>query len=309
MVSCDAYYISKMIPEISYEDAICSIGLNNGVFDLNYDGNDVYMMKSRYISTPQMLLDSLEIDYQKLEIEELFNPLSDLSKVLVFLPKILLDNLDIIHEDTKQLAISLSTFVPRLTQTGSLELTGMEPTEIEYTVEVTREQLEKLATIEMKPAMDSVFIVRLNGSSISEDKIRENVRESMTACLVDYDGIDNGALVWYGGQYGYKKLTELIKNFSSFDETEKKILMGTMVAGSNFMHRKEYWEALQKRDYLDLQQLNNLRVSGGLWRKVVRTLINHVCYGQEINAEEMSNVLERIASIELEAFSYIKENI
>ena len=309
MISCDAYYISELVPGVSYDDAICTIGLCNGVFCLNYDGNNVYMVKSRYVSSQEELLEKLGITYEKLTIDDIFKPGVNLEKVLLFLPKILLENIDMLHKDTKQVAISLSAFKASVKDEDTLILKGMEPDETEYEMEVTKEQLEKLKSFEMKPSVDSVLIVRLLGSNLNKEKISENIKESMDNCLADYDEYDTGDLLWNGGKFGYTKVLQILKNFKSLDETAQKIFLGTLVSGSNFLYRKEYWEALQKKDYLDPKEVNNLRVAGGLWRKVIRSVVNFVCFHQEINCEELENVIERIASIESEVFSYIKNNI
>ncbi len=309
MISCDAHYIAELIPEITYNDVICSMGLSNGIFLMNYDQNDIYMMKSRFVTSQLQLLDRLGISYRLCKAEELFDEKVSLEKVLVFLPKMLLDNIASLHQDTKQLALSMSSFLVRRKDGDTVILTGMEPDETEYEKEATREQLEKLSRFQMKPSMDSLVIVDLGEVCCDRSIIRNNIRESMEHCLSDYDGIDNGELLWYGGKSAYRKLYDVISRFDELDETARKVLVGTMVSGSNFFYRKEFWEALKEYEDLDAKELNELRVAGGLWRKIIRTLVNHVCFQQKINLVEIESVIMKIESTELHFFSYIKNTI
>ena len=101
----------------------------------------------------------------------------------------------------------------------------------------------------------------------------------------------------------------MIKNFDKLDETAKKVFVGTMVSGSNFFYRKEYWEALSEYETLDAKEVNQIRVAGGLWRKVIRSLINHLCCGQRLNLVEIESVISKIESLELRFFSYIINTI
>lgn len=309
MISCDAHYIAKLIPDITYNDVICSMGLSNGIFLMNYDQKDIYMMKSRYVTSQMQLIDRLGISYKLFSIEDLFDETVSLEKVLVFLPKMLLDNITALHQDTKQLALSMSSFLVRHKNADTVILTGMEPDETEYEKEVSRQELEKLSRFEMKPSMDSLIIVELGEACRDRNTIRINIHESMEHCLSDYDGIDTGELLWYGGKSAYRKLYEVISRFDKLDETVRKVLVGTMVSGSNFFYRKEFWEALKEYEELDPRELNELRVAGGLWRKVIRTLVNHVCFQQNINLMEMENVIMKIEKTELHFFSYIKNTI
>lgn len=309
MVSCDAHYIAELIPEITYNDVICSMGLSNGIFLMNYDQNDIYMMKSRYVTSQLQLLDRLGISYKLLGTAELFDETVSLEKVLIFLPKMLLDNIAVLHQDTKQLALSMSSYLVRRKDTDTVILTGMEPDETEYEKVVSRQDLEKLSHFQMKPSMESLVIVDLGEVSCDRNTIRNNIRESMEHCLSDYDGIDNGELLWYGGKSAYRKLYEVITKFDELDETARKVLVGTMVSGSNFFYRKEFWEALKEYEDLDAKELNELRVTGGLWRKIIRTLVNHLCFQQKINLVEIENVIMKIETTELHFFSYIKNTI
>lgn len=309
MVSCDAHYISKLIPEITYNDVICSMGLSNGIFLMKYDEKDIYMMKSRYVTSQAQLLERLGISYKTMKLEELFQQEVDLEKVLVFLPKMLLDNIDSLHRETRQLALSMSSFRVRHSEPNSVILTGMEPDEREFEIEITKENMEKLSSFHMKPEMDSLLITRLDTVNCTKNRIKENIRESMEHCLDDYDGINNGELLWFGGTSAYRKLAHVIKNFDKLDEIAKKVFVGTMVSGSNFFYRKEYWEALSEYETLDAKEVNQIRVAGGLWRKVIRSLINHLCCGQRLNLVEIESVISKIESLELRFFSYIINTI
>lgn len=311
MASCDAYMLCHMFKEISYNDAINSMGLSNGIMSMKYANKDVYMFKARDIESQEELLDRLGIVKEEISINDLFGGKfnDNLEKILIFAPKLILENINNINVDTTQLSLSVSTYKIISIDGDNITLKGIEVNEEEYIKKTSKEELTKLNGLKLKPNMPPLEIYLVKACNCDKTMVLRNILNSMEHCLENYNGESNGEVYWYSGEYGYDYMREQLIEFPKFDKTIQKLFIGTLVAGSNFYYRREYSEALSEFECIDKKWIYELKKCGGLWRKVTRLLMSQFSFGRGYEEKEISLVINQIKEIELKVFKNIRNNI
>lgn len=311
MASCDAHMLCRLVKKISYNDVINSMGLSNGIMTLKYANKDIYMFKARDIENQEDLLDRLGIRKSKVTIDELFEGkyVNNLENIIIFAPKVLLENINNISLDTTQIALSVSTYCVISIDKDEIILKGVEVDETEYIKKFNKEEFIKLNNLNLKPSMLSFEIFYINECVCDKTRVLSNIAQSMDNCLKDYNGVRNGEILWYSGKFGYDFMEEKLIEFPKFDKTIQKLFIGTLVAGSSFYYRREYSDALSEYECIDEKWIYELKKCGGLWRKVTRLLMSQLSFGRSYDEKEITILINQIKETELQAFRNIRDNI
>lgn len=310
MFSCDAFYISKILNDITYDEIILSAGLNNSICSIEYDNTNVYMLKGRNFNSITDLFNKLQIQYKKITAIELFEEQyrKNFQNIVIVIPKVIFDNIDLVDAGSTQLSFSTSTYIIKEFVDDSISLIGMD-NDKEYEKTVEYSSLEKLSTIKLKPEGEGIQIFILEKTNCTKKAVSDNILNSMQACLYHCYDYNHGDFLYSSGEGGYQKICQSLQKYAALDSTTKKILIGSMVSGTNFFYRREYAEALEKSYDFFCESVNNLKLAGGYWRKITRYLLNNLLYSYPVSVDIVEETMNKIKYLEMNFFEDLSRKI
>jgi len=268
-----------------------------------FAGDGAYYTCEDYASVENNLAEINQLNVNQLTVDQLFEEpyKTNYSNVLLLVPKIIFDNIDNIDITSTQLWFSISSYLIKEIVNDKITLVGID-NDKEYEKTVSYETLVMMNKITLKPDGEAVQIYELKRTDVTRKDINENILKNMYACLYDCYEYDNTDFLYYSGKGGYQKTSEILTQYEFLNDTTKKILIGSMVSGTNFFYRREYAEILENSQIYNCEYCNDLKLAGGYWRKLSRLMINNLIYNYKIDADSVKSTLEKIQYLETNFF-------
>lgn len=311
MLSCDIHMLSKVLNSKSYNDISVSGGLLNAIYITPYADKKIYIMMMRRFEFANEILDMLNVQYNEMPVEELFQiDRKSYEKILIMVPSIFVDNIDKLNPQLVYPAFISSVFSIKSIVDDRVVMYGTVGEKDDEYAEKTLsyDQLKLIERIKCKPRRSHhLMIIQLGREEkfTKEDVMRNlhcRMEESLDDKCITEESVDN--YLYYSGRSGYRKLVEVLKDFTTLNKTIKSMLSSTLASGSSFAYRREFAEAVNEYNIVDNDVIHQLNSAGNIWRQISRDLFKSIHFGTSISKDTFERI-NKVENIELNAFSKI----
>lgn len=312
MLSCDSYVTSKLMKNRTNLDIVLSHGLSNKLYSINYAGSKIYVLNGRGFLSYRELLDKIRVLYKQLTIDELFDNYSPgiQDRLVLSIPTNFIDKIDHINENVSQIGLIYSTYIVEDIEKGNLRLCTMTSEIEELRKEISREKLEKLRRVKMAFGEEPFYILSIEEELGFDDSIiMDSLRNSLLDCIESNEEFYDSFVV-FSGKIAYEQLGEIFKNFETYNNVVKSLLVQSICGGSMFFHRREFGEIISQKLGKEWEKWDKpLRKSGNIWRSIGRQCISSIRGESKLDIQNIQELLEQIKTLELRVFRGIIDQI
>lgn len=297
MKSCDLNLISEKLDGLDYNEAVLCSGLNNKVNIMKYAGSKLYILQGRGIHFVDELLERMDVSYELLTAEELFNRKSiPPERLVMILPSMEFEKIKDMKTNVVQFFHTYGTYSVKKIEDDRLILEG-DYDEGRVEKVITARDLTTLEQMQVKPLGVAYKILRLKELSVEKENvyhcISNNIRELLLPEI--YMEEEGG---WVKGSGFYREVRDILEqNWNQhMGRTEKYVFVQSIQNGSSFFYRREFSQSMSA---VYDNRLTGLEQSGNLWRKLSRYLKASVLEEKAIHSGTISELLQEIETKEL----------
>lgn len=306
MKSCDLELLSEKFSNTDYDTLVLCTGLDSTVYTGYYAKKSLYMLQGRGITLIDDLLKKLEVNYDMLSVEELANLDKMCYKdIILVLPFMDFNKIDELNEKIVYFFSIYSTFKLQDIIDDVLILNGIEGEET-VVKRITLGQLKKISKLSAKPIGVTCKILKINQKEVDFAVQKNCILTSIKDILCEREFMDEDGGYKHGIGF-YDEIVRILMSYwdSDFNKTMKYIFFQSMLSGSAFFYRREYYNALiQKHDMFEISinYLENLKISGNLWRTLARYLQSLVIKQEKLDEDKVKYLVSNIKNYEIEFF-------
>lgn len=316
MKSCDKLLCSNVLKYITYDDMTLFNGIANKLRCFEYAKQNIYFPDGRgYIDFTE-LLSKMEIPYEILSIDQLRH-CKDVSDILFFAPKEILDNIEIIKNNVTGIYIVYSAFFIKKITKSSIVLC-IEDYKFRYEKKLTFYELENISKLSSKPLDYTFKIIRIDrNKKLDKSLLLGSLKNSLADFLEDSIELTEGIKCIKGPLF-YDTMGNALSEIL-YDSTEKEsriklfIFSSTLNAGGEAFYRYDFLKSILSIDIKGKNKdidyaIDTLEIVKKMWYELARILRFAQKNNNDINISSIVDLLNKIKKMELEAVNILMLN-
>lgn len=311
-MDCVYELISTVVPNITSDEIVASVGIANYLRMFNYSGISFHIVDGRGIGDPIEVLNLLKIPYQCISYDKIFEQ-TKCDDLMFFCAKDLLNRIKTVNPKVKQLLFFYTGFLVKNINKDSISL-QICMDDNEYTI--AREDLEKLTRIKTYPLSYPCQLVKVQTQNYKiEEELRYNLINNSVNSFLDCTEDSPSEI---HGRFMYDSLICVLREYIdnnvnyitnvNIELLKHKLFSASLNAGTVGLYRREFANAINM--FYDLTRkksiMANFIKSATIWRELGKRAMNQVS-NNLLNNEYLAFAIPAINEIKkLEVYAMLE---
>ncbi len=315
MKSCDKLVCSKMLKNITYDDMTLFGGIANNLRYFEYEKQNIYFPDGRGYVDFTKLLSSMEVNYEILSVSQL-SQYKDAKNIVVFVPKEILDNMEIMKNNVTGIYLVYSAFFVKKIKKDSLVLC-IEYDKFTYERELKFSELDMISKYKSKPLNYVVKIIRIDVNKQNDKSLLiSTLKHNLTDFINISRELSEGSICIKGPVF-YDNMEDVLKKLLYNQSKENRIKLfifsSTLNAGGEAFYRHDFLESILSYNLMGKNKdidcaIDMLVVVQKMWYELARILRFAQKNIESVNVEAIVKLLKKIKKMELETVNILLLN-
>jgi len=290
---------------VNYNDLALSTSFACCFFETDYANEAVGLSSGRWELSYNSTLDSLNIAYQELSLNDLLSS-NTFDDILISVPKELIEFNSKIKSEVVQFFPVYSTYMIASIDSNWIELKLMLTEKKSKTYKIKVSDFVKLSSLTVRPLYYPYKIYKLTTPEQLIDKqlVYHSLKSNLTKCVESTQTFRYNMTAIQGFE-SFDKIVEFVENWESKRPLIRHMFVVSFLVGSTTCFRKEWLEALKCDKLLVRHNLAKLEHVAKLWSGLTRILRN----ANDVNVEVITEKIMRIKGAEQEMVLDMISNI